>query len=261
MQSGGDSLNCYNQVGIVFPIYKVSPNPKELQRLRISFSKNLDSPKFLLYPEGLNIQAYSEFLSDAIQSPWDSSSFDSRDHYNRMMLTESFYRHFSHYVNEVIICQSDAILTRDVANLTLLRQSYIGASWNPPYLISHFREKFFVNRNWLSKFTKNTILSAGNGGLSYRNLKDMLTVIKEMKKSPYWQRFTSLSDRKLNEDLAIVLFCQLLGLPVADKNMADSIFIETAQIPPSSFRSVYGFHALERINPILEMRIIQDHSF
>ena len=246
------------RTALVFPIYKPILNSLEIKRLSVTFASNPGTEKYFLYPANLDLQAYEPFLSHSHLIPWEPVNFISRDHYNRLMLSEDLYVELSKYMENVIICQNDAFLIRSIHDLSKLGFDYIGAAWNPAYRIAQLGKCILINRPLVSQFSMSTILTAGNGGLSYRNLKSILRIIRTMKRDYYWKSLVSLNNRKMNEDLALVFYGIKSNFRIADKSIADKIFIETTEFALSDLSFLYGFHALGRSNPSLENYILDN---
>ena len=246
-----------SKVGILVPLYKSEPSEIELLRLKVSLSSNLEVKKIVLFPKGLSLHQYRDVLKDVELLPWDPYFFLSRDHYNSLMLSLDLYRKLSTLLESIVVCQTDAFLVRSVRDLDQLGHCYIGASWNPPYIVSHVGNRVLLNRERLAKFTRNTYLVVGNGGLSFRNLEFMEKIVSLMAESRYWKRLNSLDNRKMNEDLAISFFGQVNGFSIAPKAIADKIFIETATFDSENIGGIYGFHALARNLPNIELKLLE----
>jgi len=243
---------------IVIPIYKPTLNPIEKKRLMVTFTSNSQVEKYFLYPSDLDLAAYEPFLSKAKLIPWESSCFLSRDHYNRLMLSRELYLELKNKMDNVLICQTDAFLIRNIHDLENFNFDYIGASWNPAYVVSHLGRRLVINRPLLSRLFPSTYLTAGNGGLSFRKVNSMIKIIEIMKRDFYWPSLVSLKERKMNEDLAFVLFGIKEEFRIADKFVADKIFIESSPFKVENLSTLYGFHALGRSNPELENSILKN---
>ena len=174
------------------------------------------------------------------------------------MLNESFYGHFiSSGFEWILLAQSDAFVIRDITPLTSLGIHNIGASWDPPFLVydAHFR--YFINRNKVLGILPRIMLTAGNGGLSLRHLGSHIKICQWFAQRRIQRRFRQGNLLIMNEDLIIALACKVLGIPIADAETADSIFIERKPIHQVSLEKIFGFHALNKYQATSEISLLE----
>lgn len=247
-------------VGILFPIYKQEPSDIEIRRLTITLAKNKDVPAVAIHPRGLNPKNYSFMGKNTQFLAIDDVNFRSRDHYNRMMITLEIYDLLGALFESIVVCQTDAFLIKNVMELQERGYDYIGATWNPPYEISKVFGKLLINRPGFSHIFPSRKIHVGNGGLSFRRIEVIKKIINDLAKTKHWSSMTSITNRKMNEDLALSFFALEYGARIPSPEVANSIFIETKEIEWSKVSSIFGFHALQRCNPALEIRILDSFS-
>jgi hypothetical protein len=179
--------------------------------------------------------------------------FRSVEHYNILMLQEVLYKRFLNF-EFILVCQSDAFVIGDIGKL--LAYDYFGASWTKDYKITELFGQIFVNRP-SGPLGKVTTVSAGNGGLSLRNVNCILEIISLGKSKSYWSQFESLRKRKLNEDVVISFLAKKYGLKIPGRLDANRFFVETNSFDPNALGELIGFHALEKYQPGLEQLVFQ----
>ena len=146
------------EVCVIIPVYKLKPSSDEVfsitQTLSVlrKYDIYLVCPNTLLVEEYLNIAKNSS--SSLIIRRFSDSYFKDIHGYNRLLLSDFFYRCFSDY-HYILICQPDAYVFRDeLIEWCKKEYDYIGA----PLIVDN----------------QNTVFSSkmrvGNGGFSLRNI-------------------------------------------------------------------------------------------
>lgn len=155
---------------VIIPIYKTLPNEME----KISFRNNvriLGSHKISIVTyEGLDISYYTNILNNeeiACQIDYfEKSYFDSLESYNRLLLSESFYKRYIKF-NYMLITQLDVYVFRDDLNYWCSRKyDYIGAPWFDRFRSNHNQAK---------------LKKVGNGGFSLRRVQAYIDVLEYVK--------------------------------------------------------------------------------
>jgi len=150
---------------VVVPIYKSVPNWSEL----ISFNQCLkilfNHPICIITYNGLDISYYKDLLvkSKAIFriEYFNKSFFENIDGYNKLMLSQKFYKRFINF-EYILLYQLDAWIFRDeLAYWCQKGYDYIGAPWFE-YCGSYENG----NKLW----------TVGNGGFSLRRIPSFLNI-------------------------------------------------------------------------------------
>lgn len=227
------------------PIYKPTLSGRESRRLGLTLENSPSGNVFLVGPEKLQNSLRDDLLCELPYIAFESSNFDSIKSYNTWMLRPDLYCEFIDF-EFVLLCQTDAFLTRPLPRTEDWRFDYLGAPWSPPYSLRWVPRKARLqnSRSWL----RSRQLAVGNGGLSLRRTN----VFAGLPDLPKFSRHP-------NEDIAISYFHDELGIVLASVETADRYFMETGATrwhPGQPVPNVYGFHGLQRFNPALEDQIL-----
>lgn len=242
-----------NHYCIVTPTHKPELSTIEIKRLKASKSKNHAAKHYFVVPNSMNLRQIKNFFPESDYIKFDDDYFKSTQSYSNLMLMKSTYETFSDF-KYILINQADAFVTKNISPLLMNNPNYIGAAWNPPFVINEIGRNIFVNRKWVG--LNKTTLESGNGGLSIRNIPILLECFREIDKYPSLQKQFQAKTRKINEDLLLVFMLKKLKLEVLSAAQANRIFIETTPIKTINMKNVYGFHALEKYQPGYEKRIL-----
>jgi hypothetical protein len=171
--------------------------------------------------------------------------FGSIRAYNSWMLMPHLYERFSSY-EFVLICQTDAFLISPLPLDCPWDFDYLGAPWCPPWVAQWDPMKRQLRGGGPAVLSRE--LHVGNGGLSLRRTAAFSAPLRlpPLSKIP-------------NEDITISYFSERLGIRLATRDLAERYFMETgasAWRPGSSIPEVYGFHGLNRVNPLLEHALL-----
>ncbi len=151
------------QAVIVIPIHQSSSNPSEMlayqQCYKILAS---DFDIVLIAPHSLNLDNYTQKGVPSRIETFDKSCFDSRQSYNKLMMSKSFYQRFVDY-EYMLIYQLDCYIFRnDLALWCNKGYDYIGS----PSFISKDTDWKKLD-NW----------TTGNGGFSLRKISSFLKIL------------------------------------------------------------------------------------
>ena len=241
-------------VPVITPTHKEFLSPIEIRRLKLTLKSNPNSEHIFVTPTGMSCtKLLSEFPESSILSK-PSNFFTSVNAYNSLMLFRDFYTDYQSY-EYILIAQTDAFVVRDISPLTTLGYPYIGASWNPSFVLTPFGRRVFVNRKF-PKYVKNFELQGGNGGLSLRNVNVMLEVLKRGLNLKESRSFFREQGRRINEDLAISYLCTRFGYKMPEREILNKIFVETNSRTTYRDDSIFGFHGLVKHQPELEEQLI-----
>ena len=145
---------------VVIPIYKKELSKHEGISLRQCLRVLKQHDIALVCPSSLDLGAYKcvfeEFGVDCLIEHFDDCSFISVASYNKLMLSSTFYAHFSQY-EYMLVYQLDAFVFEDRLNLWCSKgYDYVGAPW--------------LNAD--GSFCG----VCGNGGFSLRRIKSFLNI-------------------------------------------------------------------------------------
>ena len=169
------------QVAVVIPLYKEEPSEQELKAINNNLSVLNKYYKYLITPSGLYLDGYGDIISKFDKHIClDANWFKSLNSYSRLLLSKSFYKLFLDF-EYILLMQPDTFLFRDdLTKWCNKGYSYIGAPWPKGTLISSMA---FLGhrtlRKWLPTFDKPKRFFVGNGGLSLRNVRDCIKLIKK----------------------------------------------------------------------------------
>ena len=243
-----------NSLAIVTPTHKNVLSPKEVLRINKTLSSCKGADHYFLVPDNLEIgKLRSTFMTSRFLKMPDWY-FKSIDHYNILMLQESLYLKFNEY-EFLLVCQPDAIVVGDIS--ILFSFDYFGASWVKDYVLTECFGSLLVNRS-MWPIGRCTTISAGNGGLSLRNVAKSLEIIKFGKTKFYWREFERVEKRKLNEDVVFAFLYKQLGFRIPSREEANRYFVETNSFDPKALGDLIGFHALEKYQPSVEELLFKE---
>lgn len=182
-------------VNIVLPAYKTYLTDYERIALTQCVRVLGNYPIWLATPHSLDISAYREICPDIQARTFDKSYFTDVQGYNRLMLSEEFYKAFSDQ-EYMLIHQLDAFVFQDdLAYWCQQNYDYIGAPWlrDRDFTGWFDRLDFTIRQHiatWLNLkkpdgITPREIIflnGVGNGGLSLRRVPAMLRNLKRFRR-------------------------------------------------------------------------------
>ncbi len=141
------------RLAIVVPVISGRLTPDEEVSLSLLRRFGGDHPKFILHPEGLDL----DFDLDGFQTlALDPANFDGISAYNALMMAAWFYRLFAGF-ESILIYQTDCLL------LSGEIEPWLDKPW------SYYGAPYFRRNGQLK--------SVGNGGFSLRRVADHLDVL------------------------------------------------------------------------------------
>lgn len=179
------------KVCVIIPIYKSKLDPYEKLSINLTEKKlSCFDIYFITYRE-LNLKNYKEYRNIKVMY-FPKKFFKNTISYSRLLLKEGFYKKFIAY-SYMLIVQTDALILGDAKQLDNFinkRFDYWGARWAKPVEIHSFEVNkgmkkiimerypdFIVNR----VFKNPKYCTVGNGGLSLRNIKKTINLIRDKK--------------------------------------------------------------------------------
>ena len=233
----------------IIPLHTSRLRQIELRRVIITLENVPSESVFLVGPVGLDRHLRGTMLADVPFLSFPELHFASIQSYNEWMLLPDLYSTFASF-EFILLCQTDAIVTRPLPPDVVWDFDYLGAPWAPPVVVhwSPLRRRLVGGGNRLVARQ----LHVGNGGLSLRRT----SIFSSLKGLP---RFSKTP----NEDIAISYFYERLGVRIASRDTASRYFMETEASywrPSEPIPDAHGFHALDRFNPALEQEILEQHQ-
>lgn len=198
---------------IVIPIFKLKIDLNEIISLKQCFRILKDHSIIFVAPEKLDISGYEKILQQKINiERFDDIYFESILGYNKLMLSQDFYKRFLHF-EYMLIYQLDCYVFRDELDFWCGQgYDYIGSPWldyfyykkskieKLRFLVSqfiqiHYSKEKYKNKNILSH-------KVGNGGFSLRKVEVFLRTLQKTDKT-ILSMFRKSNDSKslFNEDV------------------------------------------------------------
>jgi len=225
-------------------------------RLSITIHNNPSVDHVFFCPNDLNTERLEKLFTNSQWSRFPNHHFDSIQTYSKLMLTSSFYERFIDY-EYLVISQLDSVVTRELTKDVFKNYDYIGAAWESVISAFSIGNRLFLN-SAKYKFLPNRSISVGNGGLSIRKTKSLIEITEKIQ-NPFLKFIGLGTNIGLNADVIISYFALKYGYSVPDRTAASKIFIEQYRQEPFDMWSVYGYHALEKNDHILEEEIFEKY--
>ena len=238
---------------ICIPHHSAKLNKDEIKNIKISIKNNDPKRIYFVLPQGINKEFYKKKFPNIKISCFDDDNFINQDSYNQFLLKPEIYSKFSKF-KFLVICQTDAVLTRNISEINLFNYDYIGAPWSPSIKFNIFDIYGLGILNKIFKFKKKKLF-VGNGGLSIRRNSKFLYVSKNLKLI----RFI-----KCGEDVFYSYMAKKLKIKISGYNFSNSIFRENTSRKMSLYKinkKIFGYHALEKWSPQLRNLIYKEYDF
>jgi len=212
---------------VLIPIYKTELDPLETYSLDVSLASLEGRDVRFIGPNGLDLGLYSSRYSSIPFISFDDASFASIPGYNRLLLSQEFYRQFAEY-EFMLILQTDAIVLRDELDYWCAQPfDYIGAPWPDGY-------ELFVNLGLFEGvYGKRVKVQVGNGGLSLRRINKCIALLNEFDVA-----INVFSHTGSSEDLFFSVMGALSGDFILPNEITASRF--SLEMKPSYYVAVNG---------------------
>jgi Protein of unknown function (DUF5672) len=249
MEAGKKNLN-HNQhkknlVAVVIPAYKETLS--EFEQISLQQCENIlkSYPKILIAPYDLSLDIYSKILNGASVINFDKEYFEGFKGYNKLMLSQEFYKSFIDY-EYILIHQTDVFIFKDeLEDWCEKNYDYIGAPWyrETAKAFIYIAQKNSILRALKLVLTKNLNYRAGNGGLSLRKIQPAIECLKlqeritknwEINEDYFWS-FFSLSAKG---EFKIPKFKEALKFAI-EKKPRNAFMLNNSQLP-------FGVHAWDK---------------
>ncbi len=196
------------KLNVIIPIYRPRLPENEAQALLNNTRRLSQWDITLLCPEGLDISAVSRLVPTAavvrVSDEWLGSR-NGIQGYNRMMLSEEFYRLFEAW-DYVLVCHTDAWIFRDeLEKWCVAGYDCVAAPWvrRAVYDLPVVRQYMSLRRAWAERkgiATRQRLYDRiGNGGLSLRKVSSFLRVCREEQATI--DRYIAARHHLYNEDV------------------------------------------------------------
>ena len=239
---------------IATPVYQQSLQDSEFMRLSITISNNPTADHIFFCPQDLDTKTIEKTFPKSSFIRFPNHYFESVQTYSDLMLKSSFYESFINY-EYVVISQLDSVVIRGLSIDAFSQYDYVGAPWVDEISAFSIGNRILLNSGKY-KILPNRVFSVGNGGLSIRRTKSMIEIANRIQ-NPILKFIGLGSNRGLNEDVVISFSALKYGYAVADRNKASDFFVEQFRKEPFDTWSVYGYHAIEKLYPLLQKEIFE----
>lgn len=245
---------------IATPIWREEPTSTETTLLSITAHANSTVDLWFCAPESLDVSRYRRLHPEWKIRRFPDKVFASVRSYSLWLTQPNFYEAFSDF-EFVTICQTDAVLINSVRNLPLTSVDYIGSEWDPPLTVLTWGRRIYVAHDFdppeglgIVRFLGNP-LRVGNGGLSTRRVEAHIAATRWISHNiPEKYRASTL------EDVLLCSFGARHGLRIADATTASKTYLESTARGLTTIPDVFGFHGLQRWNPLLLQLLVDQHG-
>lgn len=195
-----------HDVTVVVPVYRTDLNEYERISLARLFAVLGNRRIVIVKPRSLNVAQLAGDAASAETESFDDSYFSGIPGYNRLMMSEEFYRRFadSEYI---LIYQLDAYVFRDELDEWCGKgYDYVGAPWPQKPLLRYPVSRLCASMRKLwsavsgcpdGQITRNKV---GNGGLSLRKVNAHLHAVTALKDTVH-KFLTAERHHLYNEDV------------------------------------------------------------
>lgn len=158
---------------VLIPVYKEGLDEDEFFSIKASLKHLNNFDVFFIGPELLSIEFYRKQFPNVAFRFFNKEFFASVNGYNKLLTSEFFYESFFDY-EYMLVLQTDAILLKnELSKWIECGYDYIGAPWPKGYSVTVNTSKIPIENGILCT------TFVGNGGLSLRNIRSCLDLIKE----------------------------------------------------------------------------------
>jgi len=240
------------ELPILIPTHKRVLDHRERLRLEITMANN-KSINFIL-PQSIVREFRKQNFGNVNFVGFSDSYFRSVKTYNAMLLNEDFWKVFSEF-EQVVICQTDAILIKNLSELGTSSYDYIGARWGSRRCrLINGRITINSKKHYLLPYRR---LEIGNGGLSVRRVKTCISIIRAITKMHQGEELRSGFNP---EDIVFGYFLKKFRFALPSPRVVKTIFMEDDALGLEEIPDVYGFHDLQSKNLELESKIFRKFS-
>ena len=158
---------------VIVPIYKPVLDGDEKFSLDYSLAKLAGRKVVFVGPASLDSGFYLQTYKELEFVAFDDLYFSSIAGYNRLLLSDTFYRHFAEYAF-MLVLQTDAIVLRDELDYWCAQPfDYVGAPWPDGVEVLINVGRFAGDKG------KRVKAMVGNGGFSLRRIQKCMGLLAE----------------------------------------------------------------------------------
>lgn len=212
-----------SDICIVIPIYKEFLNDLEIQSIEQCIKILSDYSIHFICPKGLNVIFYKvKFPEINNYYFFDENYFKDLKGYNRLMLSDSFYKVFIKY-SYMLVYQTDCYVFRDeLLDWSIRGYDYIGGVWFDDY----HGEPDFGAKIW----------HPGNGGLSIRKIKTVIKILSsKLPLKNYKQLLIEKKECKINGKINFLKELFLLPLNILGYKNSFNYFAKMNEVNEDVF--------------------------
>lgn len=180
-------MNSLHSVNVIIPIYRATLHPLEEVSLKQIYTILQNHPLTVVKPASLNLDSLSTRYPQLRFEEFGDHYFRGISGYNRLMMSEEFYRRFIGY-EYILIAQLDTYIFRDELKEWCDKgYDYIGAPWivRPIYHLPPLRFTSWIKKQFCNLFhlpnSQITNFKVGNGGLSLRKTESHLKAVTRLR--------------------------------------------------------------------------------
>lgn len=240
-----------DSVAIVTPIWKPTLDDRERDFVSITQKTSPQIDKIFCAPADLDVTDYRRQFPEWQFEFFDPHHFQSVKHYSLWLTEPEFYERFTGY-EFICLCQTDAVLIKDITEIDMTNIDYLGAPWDPPIKVLRLGTRLYVSTAfdetpapWPVRLFGRKV-SVGNGGLSLRRVQALIDVANRISSA-----FPDQRREHILEDALFSAQGPRFGLRVASSDQANQVFWESTARKATQIPNAYGFHGLWRWNPNL----------
>lgn len=217
------------KVRIIVTLYREELPGMELEALQNNLKMLSNYPFTIVYPENIDISKITDKLERKVELWPVSEEWLGQKNgiagYNRMMLSEKFYEHFSD-AKYILICHTDSWIFRDeLLKWCDMGYDCVAAPWIKRKIYTLFPISTYLKiRNALSRKRTRAYLygKVGNGGLSLRKVDKFLEILKTQRNTVE-EYLSHKGEHLYNEDVFWASWEQVLKYPDEMKAIGFSI--------------------------------------
>lgn len=228
------------------PIWKPDLVESEHRNVTMSMEVSAATSTEFLAPASLDVTYYRTHFPKVFIRRISDEHLSSVRSYSDLMMTEMLYCLYSDFTFMLLV-QCDAVLRRPFVEDSIREFDYVGAPWNHDLRYLTFGSRLLVGpaQSDQGQTLKRLVFSlvgkrasVGNGGLSIRRISAFQAVARRLN-----EQHPRLPSQAINEDVVFATIGRQLGLNVAPRSLASTLFGEHMSISEADSRGLLGIHA------------------
>jgi hypothetical protein len=245
---------------VIVPIYQSSLNAYEQIALHQCLKVLHRYPIIFVAPDGLMLDGVDTQGASLTIQRFPPEYFSGIDGYNRLMMSQEFYRRFLDY-RYILIHQLDVFVFADtLTDWCAAGYDYIGAPWTGRDFVEDCRASLpaWIRNRRLRRLFASGRFSVGNGGLSLRNVRSFLLMLSMLKgKAATWP---------FHEDIfwgiLVPGYNPFFRIPSVDHAQEFAIELSPREsVEKNGGRLPFGCHAWEKYDPEFWRGVIRQYGY